>query len=55
MKKIAGRLSKLDDQSLKMVFLVYELGCNDYRCLDLVAFKLHISRDVIFEESKGRN
>ena len=50
--KTTGRLSKLEDRSKCMVFLGYEGGSKAYRCLDPVTFKIHISRDVIFDEKK---
>ena len=48
--KTTGRLSKLEDRSKCMVFMGYEAGSKAYRCLDPVTFKIHISRDVIFDE-----
>ena len=36
-----------------MIFIGYELGTKAYRCLDPLSFKVTISRDVIFEESKS--
>ena len=36
-----------------MVFFDYETGSKAYICLDLITFKLHIRRDVIFDESKN--
>ena len=50
--KTTRRLSKLEDRSKCMVFLGYEAGSKAYRCLDPVTFKIHISRDVIFDEKK---
>ena len=38
-----------------MVFVCHELDTKSYRCLDQVTFKLHISTQVIFEESKVWN
>ena len=35
-----------------MLFMGYEAGSKAYRCLDPVTFKIHISRDVIFDEKK---
>ena len=51
--KATGRLSKLEDRSKCMVLMGYETGSKAYRCLDLVNFKIHISRDVIFDEKKA--
>ena len=51
--KTTGRLSKLEDKSKCIVFMKYEAGSKAYRCLDPVTFKIHISRDVIFAETKS--
>ena len=50
--KITGRLSKLEGIIKCMVFLGYESRSKAYRCLDPITFKIHISRDVIFVETK---
>ena len=50
--KTTGRLSKLEDRSKCMLFMGYEDGSKAYRCLDPATFKIHISRDVIFDEKK---
>jgi hypothetical protein len=52
-KVIGPGISKLSDRSIKMIFVGYETGTKGYRVYDPVTKKLHISRDVIFEESKG--
>lgn len=52
-KKIGPGVSKLSDRSTPMVFIGYEAGTKGYRVYDPVAKKLHISRDVIFQESKA--
>jgi hypothetical protein len=46
-------VKKLTDRSTKMVFLGYAEGTKGYRMYDPESKKLHISRDVIFEENKG--
>ena len=51
--KTTGRLSKLEYRSKCMMFMGYEAGSKAYRCLDPVTFKIHISRDVIFDEKKA--
>ena len=50
--KTTGRVSKLEDRSKCMLFMGYEAGSKAYRCLDPATFKIHISRDVIFDEKK---
>jgi hypothetical protein len=52
-KKVGPGVSKLSDRSTKMVFIGYESGTKGYRVYDPVAKKLHISRDVIFEEGQA--
>ena len=44
--------SKLEDRSMPMIFIGYELGSKAYRCLDPVNLKVVINRDIIFEESE---
>ena len=51
--KTTGRLSKIEDISKCMLFMGYEAGSKAYRCLDPANFKIHISRDVIFDEKKS--
>ena len=51
--KTNGRLSKVEDRSKCMLFMEYEAGSKSYRCLDPPTFKIHISRDVIFDETKS--
>jgi hypothetical protein len=43
-------LKKLADRSTKMIFVGYELGSIAYRCYYPSTNKVHISRDVIFDE-----
>ncbi|WVZ48804.1 LOW QUALITY PROTEIN: hypothetical protein U9M48_000211 [Paspalum notatum var. saurae] len=45
-------MAKLEDRSKKMVFIGYEPGSKAYRLYDPVARRLHVSRDVIFDEGK---
>ena len=51
--KTTGRLSKLEDRSKCMVLMGYEAGSKAYRCLDPANFKIHMNRDVIFDEKKA--
>jgi len=41
---------KLDDRSWKMVLIGYEEGSKAYRVFDPTANRVHITRDVVFEE-----
>jgi hypothetical protein len=52
-KKVGPGISKLSYRSTSMVFIGYESGTKGYRLYDPVAKKLHISRDVIFEENRA--
>lgn len=54
-KKAGPGISKLSDRSTRMVFVGYESGTKGYQFYDPVAMKLHISRDVAFEESQAWN
>jgi len=44
-------LRKLDDRSRKMVFVGYELGSKAYKVYDPTTRRVHISQDVVFNES----
>ncbi|WVZ51069.1 LOW QUALITY PROTEIN: hypothetical protein U9M48_002253 [Paspalum notatum var. saurae] len=44
---------KLDDRSIKMVFVGYKPGSKAYGVYDPVSGRLHISWDVVFDEAKG--
>jgi hypothetical protein len=43
-------MKKLEDRSKAMMFMGYEPGSAAYMCYDPVSKKVHISRDVIFDE-----
>nr|CAB3451780.1 unnamed protein product [Digitaria exilis] len=47
--------AKLDDRSVKMVFIGYEPGSKGYRVYDPASGRLHITRDAVFDEAKGWN
>ena len=49
-KVTSPSLKKLDDRSRKMIFVGYEPGSKAYRVYDPVARRVHISRDVVFQE-----
>jgi hypothetical protein len=44
---------KLDDRSAPMVFIGYEPGAKAYRVYDPVARRVHVSRDIIFDENRS--
>ncbi|KAI3518152.1 hypothetical protein L1887_06594 [Cichorium endivia] len=51
--KIAkGHLKKLEDRSFRLVHLGIEKGTKAYRLLDPDTGKIHVSRDVVFEEDR---
>jgi len=55
-KKLGPGDTKLFDRSIPMVLMIgYEAETKGYRVYDLVAKRLHISWDVIFEENRGWN
>jgi hypothetical protein len=45
----------MSDRSSKMVLLGYETGTKGYRFFDPSTERLHVSRDVLFEEDKSWN
>lgn len=54
-KVVSPHLKKLDDRSRILVHLGTEPGSKAYRMLDLETRKVVVSRDVVFDESKGWN
>jgi len=42
---------KLDDRSRRMIFVGYEAGSKAYRVYDPTTRRVHVSRDVVFDES----
>lgn len=51
-KKVSLDVMKLSDKSMQMVFLGYEEGSKAYRVYNPGAKKLHVTRDVVFQEKK---
>lgn len=49
-KNIGPNVKKLDDRSKPMIFVGYEPGSKAYRVYDPATRRIHISRDVIFDE-----
>jgi hypothetical protein len=43
-------LSKLEDHGHQMIFIVYEQGTKGYGVYDPVSKKVHITRDIVFDE-----
>ena len=54
-KIVSGNLKKLEDKSKPMAFIGYEKGSKAYRVYDPFTGKIHLTGDVIFEESVGWN
>lgn len=50
MKVNTSHLKKLEDRSKPMIFVGYEPGSKAYRAYDPVARRVHVSRDVMFDE-----
>jgi hypothetical protein len=48
-------LKKLDDRRQPMVMLGYEPGGKAYRLFDPTSKRVHVSRDIVFDEAKGWN
>jgi transposase InsO family protein len=46
-------LRKLDDRSTPMIFIGYEPGSKAYRVYNPVTRRVHISRDVVFDEGES--
>jgi hypothetical protein len=44
------KMSKLDDKSIKCIFIGYSIETRSYRLFDPQAKKVIISRDVVFDE-----
>jgi hypothetical protein len=47
------RLGKLEDRSTMMVFIGYEPGSKAWRFYNPVTRRVHVSRDVVFEEDRA--
>lgn len=47
------RIKKLDDRSKQVINLGREPGSKAYRVYDPINIRIHVSRDVVFEETKG--
>ena len=50
MKTIAPNQKKLEDRSKPMIFVVYEPGSKVHRAYDPTTRRVHITRDVVFDE-----
>ena len=51
--KELNHFSKLDDRSTLGVFIGYVEGVKAYRIHDPATQRVHISRDVVFDEGRG--
>ena len=52
-KETRPGIKKLDDRSHPMVMLGYEPGSKAYRLYDPMKKRIHVSRDVVFDEGEG--
>jgi hypothetical protein len=52
-KAAGGHLKKLDDRSTPMVFIGYEFGTKAYMFYNPVSKRVHISRDIVFDEGRA--
>jgi hypothetical protein len=43
-------LKKLEDRGRKMIFVGYECGSKAYRAYDPITKRVHVTRDVVFDE-----
>jgi hypothetical protein len=50
-KETKPHLAKLDAHGKKAVFIAYEAGSKAYRVFDPVNNKVHVSRDIVFNEN----
>lgn len=51
----AANLKKLDDRSKPMIFVGYEPGSKAYRAYDPVSWRVHVTRDAVFDEEAQWN
>jgi hypothetical protein len=54
MKRTGPGITKLSDRSTMVVFMGYEEGSKAYHVYDPAAKKLHVTRDIVFEEQQPR-
>jgi hypothetical protein len=50
LRNTTPHLKKLEDHGRKMIFISYERGTKAYRAYDPVSRRVHITRDVVFDE-----
>jgi hypothetical protein len=49
-KNTAPNLKKLDDRGRPMIFIIYEEGTKGYCVYDPSTERVHVTRDVVFDE-----
>jgi hypothetical protein len=54
-KDTSPNLKKLNDRSRSMIFIGYEPGSKAYRAYNPVSKKVHVSRDIVFDEQASWN
>jgi transposase InsO family protein len=50
-KNTTPHLKKMEDRGRKMIFVAYERGSKAYRAYDPATKRVHVTRDVVFDES----
>ena len=50
--KNLGAIGKLADRIKEIIFVEYERGTKGYQCFNPTTHKVHLSREVIFEEGR---
>ena len=50
-KNTTPHLKKMEDRGRKMIFVRYERGSKAYRAYDPAMKRVHVTRDVVFDES----
>jgi hypothetical protein len=50
-KNTTPHLKKMEDRGRKMIFVGYERGSKAYRAFDPATKRVHVTRDVVFDES----
>jgi hypothetical protein len=49
-RNMTPHLKKLEDRGRKMIFVGYESGSKAYHAYDPITKRVHVTRDVVFDE-----